>query len=265
MSASPRPLLTALAALLMLALAQPALAQSDSELRQENQQLRDEVARLQQELATAQARIEELEREVEQLKARQPTGAGGAPPPTEERVSIDETIADASPRALVMALKADYEEALADLEMGDSASSRERIAYLQAVERWSSAAEREFRSNIEWMVRVLRVESATRTDLRLTLQAIDPQYGTALGAPFTAALPRARAQSLEENGMDATYVIRGTLVPAIEVNTALAAPEPFQEDTFIGPYAESTISVDINTMLQKDVKEVGDAGGAVDR
>jgi len=267
MRVSPRTILTTLAVLVTIACTAPsAIAQSDSELRQENQQLRDEVARLQQELAAAQDRIAALEREIAQLRAaRTAPGGSTTPPVVEERVSIDESVANASPRALLNAIKASYEEAVADMEMGDSAASRERVAYLQAVERWSSAAEREFRTSVEWMVRVLEVREASRNTIVLRLQAIDPQYGTTLGSPFTATISRSRAQSLEENGRNATYSIRGTVVPAINVDSDLTSPEPFQEEAFIGPFAEYTITVDITTMLQRDVQEVVDAGGTVDR
>jgi hypothetical protein len=265
MSAMSRHILPVLAALFLASAGSlQAAAQSEQEVQQENQRLRDEVARLEQELQSANERIDALTREIETLRAAGASG-GGATPPAEERISIDETQPNASPRALLNGVKASYEEAVADLDIGDSNGSRERVAYVQAVERWSSSAEREFRSNVEWMVKVVEMREAGRNEIALRLQAIDPQYGTELGEPFVAALPRSRAQSLQEHGADATYQIRGTLVPNVMVDPTMESAAPFRESAFVGPFAEVTFSVDINTMLQHDFEDTTDADQPVDR
>ncbi len=253
--------LTLLAGIVIsLALAGHAQAQSDNELRLENQRLRDEVPRLQQELDAATERIALLEQEITRL--RQSGSTGSAPPVEEERVSVDESIPEGSPRAHFNAVVASYEADLGTLEIGASADSRERRAYLGAVERWVGGAGREFRVNIDWHVRVLEVaESGPRT-LELFLQAVDPQYGTELGPPFTAFLPKSRAESIEEHGEDATYRARGTAVADLVVDETVETARPFVENAFVGQFVEYSVTVDLTSMIQDDIEEPeGDDGG----
>ena len=76
-----------------------------------------------------------------------------------------------------------------------------------------------------------------------------------IGAPFVALLPRSRSQSLQQHGTDATYQIRGTARPQLDVNPNLTVAEPFREDAFAGAFVEYTLVVDLTTMLQDDVEE----------
>ena len=124
-----------LGVLALLAAAGTASAQSDADLRRENQGLRARVTDLQRELEAARNRIEQLEREVEKL--RQLLAAGpqtSDAESTEEKVTIDESVPHASPRALLKALQDGYLEAMLDLEPGDPATpegNRQRAAYLR--------------------------------------------------------------------------------------------------------------------------------------
>ena len=109
-SCHPR-LLACLAAMVVLAPVSSAVAQSDRDLRDENQRLTTEVKQLTRELEAAKGRIQELQRQVESLRTALATVRRSSPqrspaPLEEEALTIDESVPNASPRALLRALKA---------------------------------------------------------------------------------------------------------------------------------------------------------------
>ncbi len=256
MSRSPLVIMSALAA----ALAAPAApAQSDSDLRKENQLLLNRVSELERELAAARNRIARLEEELKQLRSL-PSAPGkgavpGTAPPPPPETSIDESVPNASPRALFNALKESYAAETKDLEIGSSAdpvSQRQRAAYLRTLQGWARRVNREMKSKIEWHVRL--VPAAKRPpDLQgLRFVAVDPQSDIELGEPFQVTLPRPmiqRLMQLEQRG-DATGVLllRGVLVPQVVVSEASQSTGPFDSPRYLGPFAEFGMMVEGTTV-----------------
>lgn len=224
-----------------LAAAPAAHAQSDAELRRENQRLAARVAELERELEAALRRIRDLETENAALRDMSGGSRPSAPPADEEKVSIDESKPDASPRALLAALKKKYEESFNDQPMGDSPDSRERALYLRGLEQWQARMTREMRQTVEWHVRILSQVTAGDKGATLELQALDPKYGTPLGEPFLATLPKNRARPVDQGGLTRTYVVRGVATPRIRINPNRPAVGPVDNPKFIGPFAELSL------------------------
>ncbi len=239
-----------IASVLAAALAAPAApAQSESDLRKENQRLQSRVTELQRELEAARTRIAELEEELKQLRSL--PGAPGpgtvtAPPPPPE-ASIDESVSDASPRALFNALKESYEAEMKDLEIGsdsDTASLRHRTAYLRAVQGWARRVNRELKSKVEWHVRLVPSSERPPGQQGLLFVAVDPLSDARLGDPFLATLPRAMVQRLNALGASDVLLLRGVLVPQIAVNEERQSVGPFDSPRYLGPFAEFGMMVE---------------------
>ena len=234
-------------ALLLVAgglLARPACAQSESDLRKQNQELTTKVKDLEAELAAARKQSEDLQKRVAALEAalaaRSNAGGTKPPPPLEEgAVSIDESKASASPRALSAAIEASYKQAVENLPMGKP-GDKDRIVYMRALAKWEPAAEREYRMPITWYVRVDASPDARR-DMKLRLVAYDPVTGTQLGEPFDASLSRAvaaRLAELESRGELALLELKGTVIPEIRLNPERESRGAFDNPKFAGPFAE---------------------------
>jgi hypothetical protein len=167
----------------------PAQAQSDADLRRENDALRTRVSDLEADLKAAHDRNSELEEQIRDLKAEivqlrrtASSGASTLPPLEEEKVTIDESIPEASPRALMKALKGSYDDALSDLDKG-AAGSRERNVYVSQVDKWANRVNREYRKQIIWAVRVSDATIGPR-GADLMVQAVDPETDALLGPEF---------------------------------------------------------------------------------
>lgn len=234
----------------MLTFASPLAAQSDNELRRENQRLQGRVDELDKELQAARDRITRLEALIQEMR-RAPGTSTTRPPstkPEEEKISIDETKQDASPRALLAELQKDYEKTLGDLEIG-AGGSRERDNYLRAVDRWVNTTSRRFRISVEWAVKILSQSDADRTRYLVRMQAVDPKYGTKLGDPFDATIRKSRSGNVDD--LNLTYIVRGAILPSLRVNPDRSEQGMFNVPKFIGPYAEFIIGLEVMTIVKQ--------------
>ncbi len=263
-------LLACLAAMAVLAPVSSAVAQSDRDLRDANQRLTTEVKQLTRELDAAKGRIQNLQRQVESLRTALASARRSSPPRSstplkEEPLSIDESVPNASPRALLTALKASYDKTFADQDQGEHGSS-ERTIYLKAVDRWAALANREFRMKVAWHVRVLDAQPI-RGGLEVNVQAVDPKTRTELGDPFVIALQRTAARrfaQLQQGDLAEVLVLKGTLYPNVMVNRQRQNVGAFDNPRFIGPYTELRLTVHASSLLPPTDEESqdGDAGNS---
>ncbi len=261
-----------LAAGLVALAADPAPAQSLGELRRENERLRSQEEDLIRELEAARIKIEALRTENVRLRklladaGRLPpaqSGADAATPP--EPVTIDESKPDASPRALLRAVKNGYAEAVADLEIGDHGSPV-RTAYLRRLQRWTAKTNREYRRPIEWHVRIEGPVVSIGRSVVVHLRAVDPETRAELGDAFEALLARSRLSRLrllERRGtLGEVLVLKGTLQPRILINEERPREGPFDNPRFVGPFVEFEFGVHATTLLppreQKEKATDGD-------
>jgi hypothetical protein len=232
-------------------------AQSDSDLRKQNQQLSSRVQELEQELIAAVERNRVLEERISQLQAqlaaavRGGPGAVSAQPPLEpEEVTVDETIPNASPRALHNALIASYEQTFAEFDKGRPGDGKRR-AFMKSLEGWKSRVDREFRSPIVWYVEVVG-SRAERGDRIVTLTPVDPKTRVRLGRQFDISLSKLMADRLaaaESRGEADLLVLRGILIPNVHINEARETRGAFNNPPFIGPFAELYFSVEPRSLL----------------
>jgi len=254
--------LFAIPAVLVAVSAPGTAAQSDNELRRENQALQARVTELERELQAARDRIKQLETVIEEM--RKSGGSSTTRPPSvqpePEKVSIDESKQDASPRALLAAMQKDMQQDLAGIEIG-AEGSRERDNYMRALDRWVTGAAREFRIPVEWHVKILDRKDADRTRYLVRMQAVDPVHNTKLGDPFDAIIPISRAGGVDD--VTSTYVIRGTVVPDIRINPQRAEQGTFDVPKLVGPYAEFFFGVEVNTIVKaSEMRGTQPGGGA---
>ncbi len=233
-----------------------AAAQSESDLRRANEALRNELRDAQLRLDAANKRIRELEAQVAQLREALAAG-GGAPAPLPdlppEEVSIDESVPNASPRALFNALVASYAGATKDLELGtDRPDDKQRIAYARAVDSWVKAANRQFKDKITWHVRIDETMRDPNTGQHLVrLVAVDPKTDVVLGEPFVVRIDRPtamRLQRMERYADLSVLILSGVMEPQARYNPDRQAPGPFEKD-LIGPFAEFGFSVEVTSLV----------------
>jgi len=271
-SAAPRWLLAGLALLLAVtAIPTSAVAQSDVELREENAALRARVRELEAELAAAQARVDELNRRIRDLERTGPpalipegTGRLGSPPaPT---VTVDESNPSSSPLALLKHIQKQHAEA--ESGFGSYTAPRERALYLRNLERWTTGMNRRLRTPIEWTVRLdpTRVVHTERA-VALRVTAIDPGSGDALGDPFTATLTPTQFRRLEaalrhERGSVDRLLLRGTLVPQVQVNPDRIRAGSFDHPPFIGTFCEFGMMVEGVSLMPEGGDGASDSDGA---
>ena len=256
---NPRINLVALTTAAVLATAGAASAQSDRELRQENQGLQTQVREIQRDLDAARDRITELEREIRILARRlgqsERPAAGTATQPDAERVTIDESEPNASPRALFKAVSESYVEATRDLDIGDfnsTVGTRARAAYLRAVEAWANRARREMKSPVQWHIRLLPLAEQSDEPDSVRARAVDPETGVALGEPFMVSLSKTvqrKLNQLDQRGPVEVLVLKGVLVPQATVNSQRKEPGPFNNPRLIGPYAEFGFTVQASSLM----------------
>lgn len=210
------------------------LAQDDDSLRRENEQLKQQVDQ-------ARSRIAELERQIQRLNAalqQRGSGTTDLPPVLQPEVTIDESKPDASPRALRSVLEKEYEEITADLEIGEY-GDRQRKSYLRTVERWINAANRKYRSRIEWHVKIFEPPHDTMNPSHLKLLAVDPVTHAELGQSFTIAVTRQLARQLdkiENRGQLNVFVMKGVLTPELRLDPNTMKPGPFNHPQLVGPF-----------------------------
>ena len=258
LTAMTRRRIGAFAALAVFALTGASMAQSDRDLRQENQRLQTRVNDMQRELDAAHVRIAKLKREIRTLAQRLGQAAGGSsstgPSAPPERVTIDESVPSASPRALFKAISASYREATRDLEIGDYTGitgNRQRATYLRAVDNWAKRIQRAMRSPVVWHIRVMPPAEQAGDHPGLRVRAIDPETHVVLGEPFfirlNSAVRRKLAQ-LEQRGAIDVLVLKGVLVPQISLNPDRMEPGAFDNPRLIGPFAEFRFAVDASSL-----------------
>jgi len=238
--------------ILALAFTGSAFSQNaEQDLRNENQQLKQQVRDLQKELDEANAKIARLERLVERLQAELDNRSASQEPLDEPEVTIDESVPNASPRALYSALVDSHDEAMSNIDMGRD-NDRQRIAYMRALERWVAAAERQFKSQIEWHVKLRDFEVLRTGDAKAMLIAVDPVTGTELGEPFESMLGSLvvrRIVPVRERGDLTTLVLNGVLVPHVRINTNRMDRGPFDSPKFIGPFVEYAMEVQVRSLV----------------
>ncbi|UCD75082.1 MAG: hypothetical protein JSV91_15010 [Phycisphaerales bacterium] len=271
MRSRPLPAIAFLAAGLTIlgSAAYPANAQSDNDLRRENQSLRTRVRDLEAELRAAREQIEALQKEIGRLEGLLEAAGSGRrvplqPPPEPEKVTVDESVPEASPRALFTALTNDYQEKLGDLERGDPGSTT-RANYFRALERWQNAATAKFRAPIEWHVRVKdRAVPTARGGFIISLVAVDPVTDVELGQSFEVLLARNIARRLadvEDRGGLEVLLLKGILMPAVWINPNRESPGTFDNPRLIGPFAEFDFRVEVRSLIpapkEKEAKDKG--------
>ena len=235
-----------------------ATAQSDRDLRQDNQRLQTQVNDMQRELDAARSRIADLERDLQTLMRRlgrttgTPATTTAQTPP--ERVTIDESVPNASPRALLRAIRESYTEATSNFDLGDDnsmAGRRQRAAYLRAVESWARRIQREMKSSVVWHIRMLPMAEQGGGEPGLRVRAIDPETKVELGDPFTIRLNsavRRKLATLDQRGPIDVLVLKGVLIPQVTLNQDRMDPGPFNNPPLIGPFAEFRFVVTANSL-----------------
>ena len=230
------------------------LGQSDRDLRAENQRLKTQVKQQQKELDASKAQIAKLNNQVKDLE-KALKAAQIAPkmpsqqPRVDEKISIDESVPTASPRALFNALKSSYDEAVTGLDLGEPGETSYKI-YSKAVQRWAIVANREYRAKISWHVRVLGA-NPTKKGFAVELQAVDPKTNTKLGDPFFALLRKGLAKRYEQvarrSGAEVVE-LKGTLHPNVTFDRTRSTAGPFDKAKFIGPFAQFSFEVDATSL-----------------
>lgn len=251
-----------------LAVTGQAAGQSDRELREENARLRAQVAEQAAELEAARARIAELEARIAELEGRsdEERGEPGRSPARAseqdeyvepEPAWVDESVPDASPRALLRALIDNYDETMAEFDDSNDLTGRDETRYVRTVEHWAARANREFRAPIEWYV--VLVEAAVGGDWnRVKLQAVDPANRVELGDPFVVELSNLQLRKLvrlEDRGQIDLMLLRGAVHPDVTVNLDRFEPGPFNNPPFIGRYAEFNYAVDVRSLVPAEPPE----------
>lgn len=260
--------LDSLAAALMLALAVTGTArgQSDAELRRQNEQLASQVRELESQLQQSQSENEKLKQRIDQLERQIATirrsggGRSTTPPPAEpERVTIDESVPSASPRALHKAIQDSYLEAMKDMETGRPGDTKRR-AYMKKLEGWKASLERQLRGPIVWHVRVVdarmqNVDPDRQRERIVTFVAVDPETDVRLGEQFDVQLSKtltdrlANYEARSKDGDIGVLVMRGTLSPHIRINQERLERGSFDNPPFIGPFAEFQFAVDVKSLM----------------
>ncbi len=241
----------------------PATAQSEQELRQVIQRLRIQISNLQNELRSVQSENERLKSENEQLK-NQLTELLRTPPPSHTsptttkpatgngQVTVDESAADANPLALFSAIQNDYAETMKDMERGQE-GDRQRIKFMRKLDQWQAGINRRYQSQINWYVHIVEIAQSTDRGVTVSMIAVDPITGDQLGDQFPAllvgnALLR-RLAELETKGELDILLLRGVLIPEVEINPDRETAGTFDSPKFIGPYAEFGFTVEVQSLI----------------
>ncbi len=222
-------------------LARPAAAQvTDADLVRENERLTAEVRDLEAALAAALARIESLEKELAAVRA------GGPSPATPSSPTTAAAPPQASVEGVIREIKAAFAKAVEDGEIESIGSSRDeaaRVRRLRDLRKWTSAANRAFKTPIEWPVLVLDSAVVNPSDGRLQVQVWNPETAATVGEAFVVAVPRRvvdrvnRPRPTEDDG-PAVFLLDGVFIPDIRVMESRLEAGPFDNPPFIGPMVE---------------------------
>ena len=231
------------------AFSQDAVREENAILQRENEQLRRQVQELQDELAEANERIARLERMIERLQG---TPSASDEAAQQDEVTIDESKPNASPRAHFNAVVASHDKAMGDMEMSRP-NSRQRTAYLRALDKWVAAANREFKLPIEWHVRFVDDMLINRDgSAKVTVVAVDPKTDAQLGDPFDVVLDDTivrRILPVQERGDLDKMKLDALLVPTITLNLNRPERGAFDRPRFVGPYAEYVMDVLVRSLV----------------
>jgi outer membrane murein-binding lipoprotein Lpp len=250
------------ASLLIGSMGAPAAAQSQNDLRRENQSLRTQVDDLQRDLEAAREEIAGLKAEIERLKQLLEEGPPAAPvapvedePAPEERVTIDESVPEASPRALLAAVIAGHQQEMAGMAMGSEPDGPTRIGYMRRLNRWVARTNRQFKMPIEWHVRIVDPAVRYGRGYLLRLQAVDPKTDVPLGDAFDTLLSASLASRLRDHeqrhGLDDVLLLKGIVEPGVAINEQRLEMGPFDNPRFVGPFVEFGFAVQAQTILPR--------------
>jgi len=247
------------ALLLTFSFSSTAFAQSPAELRAENERLRAENERLTvalneagEQLAKLQKMVDELQTRVAALEAAPPSAPSrpaALPPPPPEPVSVDESKAQASPRALLFAVRTACLETMKDKSLGE-ATSAERRHYFESLHRWKEAETRRSMHSVDWVVTMVGEPRMSRSTAVLSLQAIDPVHGTLLGEVFPAVIEFDQLRRLANDGIDETtrLHLRGVTRLDLAINESREKPGPFNRPLLIAPFVEFAFHVEVKSL-----------------
>lgn len=251
--------LLVLAALAAAAVAQP--EKSPADLRTEIDILRQRIAQLEAQLTEAQRRAESLYEENQSLKkqlAERPTkgpeGEDAADQPLE--IPIDRPLEleplpedwRSSPDALLAALTKSHDALLGE-EPRQTRAQQQR--YLSILSKWLRDAERDYRADVRWAVRITRVLERPTGEGDVLMQVVNPETGHAWGEPFTVTVKRVHREYLSANPSSHYWAIDGTLVAEPALNRERETPGFFLHPLLIGPFAEFEYS-----MIVRDLRPV---------
>ncbi|MCI0363973.1 MAG: hypothetical protein L0Y44_00650 [Phycisphaerales bacterium] len=234
---------------------------TQNDAREQNEILTQQVRALQEQLRAAEQenqrledRIAQLEQQLGAMRRSTTTPAPPTAPPAEvERVTIDETVPNASPRALFRALRENYEQTMGGLAIGEPGST-ERREYWKRLEKWKVAVDRLHQGQFAWHVRV-DSGPVNRRDRVVTFVAVDPETDVRLGDPFDVLLSRTladRLARLEERGELGVLVMRGYLEPNVVLDPEREVKGTFDKPQFIGPFAAFDFQLVARSLLQAE-------------
>lgn len=247
-----RTSLMMLARIVVIAIAGTALAQPEqtpAELRTEIDLLKQRVAQLEAQLEAAAERADGLAAENRELRrrlAQRPVTTGDEKAADDQEsleVPIDEALGEEalpeawerSPESLFRALQKSYAETMEGVAR-ESRSDEQR--YFALVGKWARDAERRYRGDVEWTVRVTRVLERPDRAGDVMMQVVNPETGLAWGEPFTMVLARAHRELLKSAPGRNYWRMAGTLTAKPHVNRERDAPGFFLHPLFIGAFAE---------------------------
>jgi hypothetical protein len=101
-------------------------------------------------------------------------------------------------------------------------------------------------------VRVLDNDVTPDGEQVVTMVAVDPVTETKLGDPFSVMLTRTLADRLaayERRGELGLLVLRGTLIPDVQINEDRPERGSFDKPLFIGPFAEFGYTIEVKSLL----------------
>jgi hypothetical protein len=250
----------AAAAALALLIAPMCWAQTATDLQAENQRLRNDLDQLKKDLKASQDRVKLLE---QQIAAMQQNRSSSNPPPAPEpeKVTVDESVPLASPRAMFNHLTTSYEADMSSIEIG-AAGDAKRRGYLRELQRWVAAANQRLRGPIKWHARLAEPWEVL-SGRTISLVAVDPVTDVQLGNAFAISLSRSTADrlaKLQDRGELGVLVLRGVLVPEVRIAEGRQTRGPIDNPPFIGPFTEFLFRVEVKSILpvKEDANEQTD-------
>jgi hypothetical protein len=224
---------------------------SRANLQRENDQLRERVAQLEARIKKLERENEAMKLELERLRAAKPgapppPGTPGTVPTTGDVIPLESQEPLACPDALLAALQASYATQFADRTVEEATKAQ----YIQDVRKWARTAEREFKGNVEWVIRVDKENLPASPDEPIPFWVIDVQSGKLLHPKVVkAALNRAAASRILENTSITVWDVKGSLGATPTTNAERAEKGLLDFPPFIGPFAEFKYALTIRTAM----------------